>query len=195
MNTKTNSEIFLKQNNYLPTLYMYMVFAETLSPILFACRDDASNVYICSCHCQNAVKQEWIITQTSHNRLIDLLTDKLSIKEIFVKDKQPLYVVTVRPNDYAPEVVKKDISTLQDILPSAGYYMEADPGEFDEELKILQREADMSTGFNRISIRDSFNTLIHSFYVNISISDTTTSLYPANYLTSNQNISFVLPTR
>lgn len=195
MNTNMNKKIFLKQNNLLPTLYMYMVFAESLTPILFACQDDASNVYICSCHCQNAIKQEWIIAPTTYSQLIDLLTDKLSIKDIFVKDKQSLYIATINANIPSAKVVKRDILSLHNILPTAGCYMEADPGEFDEELEILQSETCVVAEFTKTIIQNSFNTLVNSFLVNISVPDTAAILSPASYLSSSHELSFMVPTR
>lgn len=59
-----------------------MVLFRSTHPILFTYIDD-DNLYICSCHYANAEKQEWIIVPANHENVIDLLTDKVTICEIF----------------------------------------------------------------------------------------------------------------
>lgn len=141
---KMDKTIFLKQTKDLPTLYMYMVFVESMNPILLACRDDAANVYICSCHCQNTEKYEWIISLTTYERLIDVLTDKIPIREAFLDDLSTTYVATQCPNTEVVKVTKRTLYALDAILPTANCYMEADPDEFSEELAILEFEKIMS---------------------------------------------------
>lgn len=176
MNVKKNKTIFLKQTKQLPTLYMYMVFVESLSPILFACRDDAANVYICSCHCQNAEKCEWIISPTTYGKLIDVLTDKLSIREVFFNDASTAYVATLRQNTDVIEVTPKNLNELDTILPTANCYMEADPDEFSEEIAILESEKAISTECLRISFTESFKTFFDCFSVQVSIPEPITPM-------------------
>ena len=49
-------------------------------PILFVCKDEKKNRYLCSC-CR--LGEEWIISQVSESALIDLIDDKVTIREIF----------------------------------------------------------------------------------------------------------------
>lgn len=192
MNTKKNNKIFLKQNKLLPTLHMYMVFVESMSPILFACRDDNANVYICSCHCQNAEKCEWIIAPTTYAKLVDLLTDKLSIKDIFRTDDSAAYVATMYPNVESIAVIKRPFSELENILPTADYYMEADPDEFNEELTALRAEISTSLNFTRISFTESFNTTINSFSVDLSILDSIAIALPTGCFSSDHQLKFAV---
>lgn len=192
MNTKKNNKIFLKQNELLPTLHMYMVFVESVSPILFACRDDNANVYICSCHCQNAEKCEWIIAPTTYAKLVDLLTDKLSIKDIFHTDDSAAFVATMYPHAESIAVIKRSFSELENILPTADYYMEADPDEFSEELTALRSEISTSLNFTRISFTESFNTTISSFSVDLSILDSIAIVLPTGCFSSDHQLKFAV---
>lgn len=192
MNLKTNKTIFLKQTEALPTLYMYMVFVETLSPILFACRDDAANVYICSCHCQNAEKCEWIISPTTYERLIDVLTDKVSIREGFLNDLSTAYVATLHPNTEVIKVTKRNLNELDAILPTANCYMEADPDEFSEELAVLESEKAMSAECWRISFSESFKTLFECFSVQVSIPEPITPVTPTGCYDLRHELQFAV---
>ena len=192
MNMKTNKTVFLQQTKDLPTLYMYMVFVESLSPILFACRDNAANVYICSCHCQNAEKCEWIISPTTYERLIDLLTDKLSIREIFLVGSATAYVATLFANTKNVEISERTLIELNTLLPTAGCYMEADPDEFSEELAVLESEMAMSLECWRISFTESFNTLFNCFSVQVSIPEPVLTALPAGCYTSCHELLFAI---
>lgn len=138
---------FLKGNNRdIPTLYWDMVFVESTQPILFSCVDNKGKRYICTCHCADGEKSEWIAAPTTCEKLIGLLTDKITIRNIFDTCEEPVLLVTLRAGADEPEV--RTIS-LGDIppkhLPTAGYYMEADDGEFAQELAELKSAAELIT--------------------------------------------------
>ena len=169
-----------------------MVFVESLSPILFACCDDEKNLYICSCHCQNAQKCEWLITSTTYRRLIDLLTDKLSIRDIFLNDGSTVYVATMYANDAPITVVEKKTYEVDSILPTAGFYMDADPDEFSEELAILEAEISDVADFLKVSFSESFSTFFNCFSIQVSIPDSITIVHPTGYLSSDYQLNFAI---
>lgn len=191
MNTKRKMPVFLVQNKLLPTLYLYMVFAESISPILFACRDDAENVYVCSCHCQNATKQEWIIAPTSYSKLIALLTDKISIRDIFVEDNHKLYLVTKFANA-TTEIAEKDLPSLHDLLPTAGYYMEAASDEFNQVLEELQAENSKTAEFTKTVIQSPFRTFISSFPIHILVPEVVSTTPPSTYWSNSRKCSIMM---
>lgn len=132
--------VFLKKNSGInPTLYMDMVFVEMLHPILFSCTDDNGNYYICSCCRRDGEAQEWIIAPTACEKLIELLTDKITIRQIFEKCNGIGYVAMLRAGESEPIVYKTAVNDMPaDMLPTPQYYMEADAGEFDEEINALK---------------------------------------------------------
>ena len=137
---KSMKELFLKGNDReIPTLYRDMVFAESSRPILFTCRDDKEDRYICSCHCADGEKCEWIVAPTTCERLIDLLSDKITIRQVFDECENPAFLVTRYADRETPEVRAVAVNELSpSILPTAGYYMEAEEGEFNEEIAELE---------------------------------------------------------
>lgn len=166
---KKNKMTFLVENKILPTLYIHMVFVESISPVLFTCQDDDANIYICSCHCQNAEKCEWIIAPTTYRNVIDLLTDRLSIRGIFLKDNAELFVATMRSKTEAIDVVVRKPIELDSILPKDNYYMEAESGEFENELEELRIEALKSEEFSRFTRVNNFKTIEKIFMAPVSI--------------------------
>ena len=125
---------FLNNKN-LPHLNYDIVLFRSTHPILFTCIDD-DNLYICSCHYANAEKQEWIIVPTNPENVIDLLTDKVTICEIFEIGGKDVVIATQKADGLEASVKHMSIAEInKDILLSPGYYMEADPGEFDTEIR------------------------------------------------------------
>lgn len=133
-------ELFLKGNNReIPTLYRDMVFAESTRPILFTCKDEKEDRYICSCHCADGEKCEWIVAPTTCERLIDLLCDRNTIRQIFDACEEPAFLVTRYAGRETPDVRAVAVRELPPtILPTAGYFMEAEEGEFDREIAELK---------------------------------------------------------
>ncbi len=193
MSMKKSMKIFLDSDRTLPKLYMYMVFVESIRPILFACKDEEEKLYICSCHCANADKCEWVIAPTTYTNLIELLTNTITIRDVFIKDNTSVYVATLLASTKEVTVQKTNKEEIAGILPSADYYMEAEPDEFEYELNELRAEEQCSTDFVRIRFQNSFNTAFKSFSVSLSCSLQPTIMKSPNYLSSNQKLSFMVP--
>lgn len=136
MNLKTR--IFLTEDKHLPTLYMDMVLVEATRELLFTCKSDDDNLYICACHCANAEKCEWLIAQTNPDTVIDLLSNGMPIRDIFCQEER-LFVVTLHAGEKVKTVKSLLLSEVPDhILPTADYYMDAEEGEFEEEIEELR---------------------------------------------------------
>jgi len=135
-----NSNIFLIGNNGLPDLYMDMVLAESTRPILFTCTDFHDDLYICSCHCANGEKCEWIIIPTTPERVVDLLENKLAIRDIFTNFEEYGFIATLYAGEKGWAIKKIPILEIPDeILPTANYFMEAEEDEFTMEIADLTK--------------------------------------------------------
>lgn len=141
------------------------IFVEYIYPVLFTCIDESDNLYIVACYSADAEKAEWIIAETSPEDVIKLLTNKLSIREMFMKS------VCWTAIQYAgaeyPTCTKTAFANLDPkVLPTAGEYMDADPDEFDEEIKLMKkRERDYcgETVYSNVNIFVSIATLPFRF--------------------------------
>lgn len=162
-------KIFLNQTNELPTLYMDMVFAESVRPILFTCIDEDGLLYICSCCYAAGDMCVWIVADTTLDEVISLLSDQCEIWDMFGA-KESLAVVTKYSAAERPEIQSL---ALQDVpaefLPTKGYGMDAEDGEFEEELKELQSRLKNSHEYDESFTLDSFHTITQKIYASIRL--------------------------
>lgn len=160
-------KIFLKQTNELPTLYMDMVFVESVRPILFTCVDEDGLLYICSCCYAAGDMCVWIVAGTTLDEVISLLSNQCEIWDMF-GTKESLAVVTKYSAVEHPEI---QLLALRDVpaefLPTKGYGMDAEDGEFEEELKELQSRLENSDEYDESFARDSFYTITQKIYATV----------------------------
>ena len=52
-------------------------------PVLFTCKND-KDIYLFICYYVNSEKIEWIGTRTTYDNLIDLLENKITIRDAFL---------------------------------------------------------------------------------------------------------------
>ena len=142
MNMKQNMtelEIFRKGDDVLPALYWGMIFVEYIRPILFTCVDEYGELYICSCYLADAKSVNWMLAKTTEEAVLNLLKDKISIHDIFYQAGEYIYLIKLSAGNSEPTAVRKLICDIpSEFFPTDGYYMEAEDGEFDEEIEELQ---------------------------------------------------------
>lgn len=169
---KRNANVFLEENCHLPTLFRDMVLVEAERPILFTCVDKSDYLYICACHCANGEKCEWLVAHTDPIEMIELLTDKREIRNMFPADKN-IWVVTQR-KDGTQVRLSKDRKALETILPTEGYYMDVEPDEFTDELMILRHRLDEWT-----TVEDEPQIISCSMPINVEyVLKRTQAVYP-----------------
>lgn len=166
--------VFLNKTGEFPTLYMDMVFAESVRPILFTCTDENDQLYICSCCYASGDKCMWIIADTTLSSVISLLRNEREIWDMFGNNER-VTVVTKHSGDTSPEIQSVSLQDLpQELLPTKGYGMDAEDGEFEEELRELQSRLDSSREYDISIAQDSFYTILRKISThirpNISIS-------------------------
>lgn len=166
MNMNTN--IFLKEDNSGLVLFYDMVLIEATRPIFFTCTDNNDEMYACSCHCANGEKCEWIIVPTTADRIIKVLSDEITIREVFEFTNENAFLVTLHTGQSAPIIKRLQVQDIPDnILPTAGYNMEPEEGEFDAEIAELREREKLSMSIEYIS--EKFFITTQSFCVKIGI--------------------------
>lgn len=136
---KKNMTIFRDGDDILPTLYEEMTLVEAIGPILFICRDGDDRLYLCACHCANGQKREWIIAPSQPKRLTELLRNQITIREALSPEDGMVFLVTLYAGETVSKAERKHLDELPDkILPTAGYYMDSEEGEFDAEIARLE---------------------------------------------------------
>lgn len=128
------AEKFLKVPEPVGQLYYDCILLDGDEPVLFTCTNDNKELYYCVCIYNVLGAQEWLITRTTPRRMCHLLTNSITMRRAitladkiwFAKECQDGHIEWKYENvDEFPD----------DYLPTDGMYMDADDGEFDEEIK------------------------------------------------------------
>lgn len=135
------------------------VLFESTYPVLFTCKNN-HDIYMMICHTANSQKIGWIGTKTTYENLIDLLENRITIRDSFlaVTDRK---IIIEKCRDAAIRCVHvRGEEIPNDILPTAGEYMDAEEGEYEEEIAKFKKEISFCT----VSLQEhSYNTWYFCF--------------------------------
>lgn len=112
------------------------ILFESKYPVMFTCKNGA-DIYLFICCLVNATKVKWIGTKTDYNILINLLENKVTIRDAFLSVTEEKQLVEYDGTKVLYDIVEsKNIS--DELLPTSGEYMDAEEGEFAEEIAIFR---------------------------------------------------------
>ena len=120
-------------------LYIDLILVENIYPVLFTCLDDYKNMYISVCYYADGTKTCWLLTKTDPEKLIALLSNKVTIRELFESDELWSVCSTEDEENIYVEKIADYRSFDPVAFPVKGEYMDADSGEFTEEISVLQQ--------------------------------------------------------
>lgn len=125
-------------------LYEDQVLLDYIYPVLFTCVDDFDNMYISVCYDADISKTCWLLAKVKPVQVIDLLENKITIREMFECDD--LWNICKLSHSSEKNVEKiKDYKTFDSkAFPAKGEYMDADEGEFSEEIEIFKNRIPLS---------------------------------------------------
>ena len=136
MESKINSCIF-PESSVLPELFLLETIVETTVPILFLCHDKKWQLYIVSRCYANAEKIIWFVQQTNKRDIINLLTNTITIREIFTT-QNTINVISHKANN---ECLTQKVPLIQlesTLLPTPGQFLDAENEEFSELVSVLK---------------------------------------------------------
>lgn len=141
MNCESNS-VFLPQTvtfGYLPTLFYDLLLIDGPYPALFTCTNqEETRTFLVLCPSTEKRDIQYIIVEVEPERIIALLEDNITIRDVFGDDKTTVYIHSDKPN--RPQITITCLGCVDPKhLPTPGFTMDADPGEFDEEIGILRK--------------------------------------------------------
>lgn len=115
------------------------IFLMTNVPILFGGIDDKGTTYICAMYHSDQEKRQWIISECSPLMIARMLSDQITIKKAFMQCEAAHIIFTQYYNgttsvNYYSDSEWKERSEL----PDTGAMMDADEGEFDEDIKYYR---------------------------------------------------------
>lgn len=167
-------------NNYyfvdlmmLGSLKIDRVLFESYHPLLFTCLDEYNNLFLCVCCHANNNEQKWLITNVSPQTILDLLNDKITIRDSFLKEKGNKYTIIYRNHEYFVEENNKfdwDQETSQS-LPTPGEYIESDENEFVEEINHYKRFMENAQWKNIITKLNNLTQTLNQLEMHIDLSN------------------------
>ena len=131
-------EKIFRNIDFFKNIVMDKVLFESKYPILFTCKNEGS-VYMFICCLVNSTSAKWIATKTNYKTLIDLLEDRITIREAFLNGCAEKFIIEYKgleKNIICNMVHTNDVPEV--LLPTKGEYMEAEDGEFAEEIQLFK---------------------------------------------------------
>lgn len=143
------------------------ILFEANYPILFTCKNEKKDLFICVCCQNNAQGKKWLLTRTTEELVISMLRDDISIREVFLSFPECRISIYTGGEYIVKEQEEADWGENSIFLPKKNEFMEAEPGEFDDEIdyyqKILieKRKKEFDAAYNKIfSKMQSFSRAI-----------------------------------
>ena len=122
-------------------LSVEQVLVEYVYPLLSVLKDSAGNRYLCMCFDTRGT-QQWLIAPISPSNLIKLLTNRLTLKDSFVKDTETVVYAfrnyETKTDSFLPMAAEK---VPQEYLPEAGEYLDAEPDEWEAYIERINASA------------------------------------------------------
>lgn len=109
-------------------------------PILFVCKDKANLRYLCSC-CH--IGDEWVVGQVSEENLVDLIDDRVSIREVFEACDSLFFVI------WNGDHFRLEFECPDKAFPQEGAFLELEEektGSFRAILKKTTRQGKTDQG-------------------------------------------------
>lgn len=136
-----NIEKIFRKTNMFENIEMDFVLVESKYSVWFTCRDK-NDVYLFICCLVNSQTVKWIGTKTTYEILISLLKDGITIREAFLNVCEEKIIIEYYGPGKDVEYEKVNANDIPEkLLPTYGEYMEAEEGEFEDELRVFQSRA------------------------------------------------------
>lgn len=109
------------------------ILFESYYPILFTCKNEFNDTFVCLCCQHNQKGIRWLIGKTDNSYMIQLLKDQITIRKLLEKNTSDKICVDYINEQYSINYLD-DWKDYEDYLPKEDSYMYAEPGEFDEDI-------------------------------------------------------------
>lgn len=164
------------------------IFFESYYPILFTCINEEKDVFLCVCCQADSNIKKWLITKVPPKTVIELLSNKITIRDSFLKDNGGKYTIIYNNNKKEYEIEEDNINDWDKNnsidLPTSGEYIDAEQDEFLEEIKYFQ-----SMGIKYDSFVKPANIVINTdniqYEKDFNIVNYTDSIYHTKYTIDN----------
>ena len=158
-----------------------LVLVDYIYPVLFTCVDNYGQIYIVTCYLADGKTKEWIIARSDPDKIINLLQDKISMRDIFLNTS--LWQAVLKAGETTPAVTPVRVENLDPcILPTPGEFMDADPNEFDDEIKVLSERRQQATNiYKKTTQYPAFVYLAKKCIFHLNITSSSQNIVPPKY--------------
>lgn len=134
---------FIKIEGY-GQLWIDKIFFESYVPLIFSCKDKNDNTFISVCCQSNGNEKMWLIGRTEPARIIELLQNKVSIRELLVNYCSNKITAAYKDGRYRVVFTGSEWGDENSAyLPKKDSYLDADPDEFEDEIKYFISRMEM----------------------------------------------------
>lgn len=131
----------------LGSLFYDKILFEGSYPILFTLKDKFDEVYICVCHHMDANRTCWLLAKSSPSDVIMLLTNKITIRKVFLLHRDVRYSIVKTGKQISIEENTYNEWNEDSIYLPDDVYMDAEDGEFEEEILYYSKFLNDSIDF------------------------------------------------
>lgn len=107
--------------------------------LLFTLKNDQDQYFICTCFDTRGA-QQWLLSPISVNRLLNLLQNQIPIHTAFLGSDRIIHAKLDYKTREEVFTTLPVSNTPREWLPTPGEYLNPDPDEFDDYIKILDSE-------------------------------------------------------
>ena len=133
---------FITLNKY-GELYIDKILFETYFPIIFTCKNENNDIFICVCCQCNENGCKWLVGRTNGSFIVRMLQNEITIRQLLLDCCTEKISVDYKNQEYAIAYNNSDWNEESDYLPKKDAYIDAEGGEFDEESNICSYGMDL----------------------------------------------------
>ena len=124
---------FITLNKY-GELYIDKILFETYFPIIFTCKNENNDIFICVCCQCNENGCKWLVGRTNGSFIVRMLQNEITIRQLLLDCCTEKISVDYKNHEYVIAYNNSDWNEESDYLPKKDAYIDAEGGEFDEEI-------------------------------------------------------------
>lgn len=134
----------------LGELQLDKVFFETYYPILFTCLNEKKELFLCVCCRANREGKKWLVTKTKPHVITSMLQNEMTVREAMTRYSDVQVSIEMKENKDDAIITWHDEQDWNvensKSLPDAGEFLDAEDGEYEEEITYFHEMSRKDVG-------------------------------------------------
>jgi len=114
------------------------IIFETSYPVLFTCTNEQDELFLVVCCQNNETGRKWLLTKTTEDIVIELLSNKISIRTAFEQPSEKKISISESGQKYSVKEHNNDWDDCKSDIPTGAVFLDPDEGEYDEEISYYK---------------------------------------------------------